>query len=75
MNMQICIHIKFMNTDHSYKIFNDVFRRLLNILYWICTFPQKKFVFTADIMSDQVIFGRQHVGIMSAESVGNYGVR
>ena len=26
-------------------------------------------------MSDQVIFGRQHVGIMSAESVGNYGVR
>ena len=26
-------------------------------------------------MSDQVIFGRRHVGIMSAESLGNYGVR
>ncbi|XP_021312552.1 uncharacterized protein LOC8056129 isoform X2 [Sorghum bicolor] len=24
---------------------------------------------------EKVIFGRQHVGIMSAESVGNYGVR
>ncbi|PUZ53428.1 hypothetical protein GQ55_5G051900 [Panicum hallii var. hallii] len=36
---------------------------------------KKKSVFTAEIMSDQVIFGRRHVGIMSAESVGNYGVR
>ncbi|ONM35458.1 hypothetical protein ZEAMMB73_Zm00001d042469 [Zea mays] len=24
---------------------------------------------------EKVIFGRRHVGIMSAESVGNYGVR
>jgi len=46
----------------------------INILYWICGF-YKILSFTAEIMSDQVIFGRQHVGIMSAESVGNYGVR
>ncbi|XP_020195401.1 uncharacterized protein [Aegilops tauschii subsp. strangulata] len=27
------------------------------------------------IAGEKVIFGRRHVGIMSAESIGNYGVR
>jgi DUF971 family protein len=35
----------------------------------------KIWAFTVQIVSDQVIFGRRHVGIMSAESVGNYGIR
>lgn len=35
---------------------------------------QVKLVFSFAALM-QVIFGRRHVGIMSAEPVGNYGVR